>query len=79
MVRDFVKRMEMDVVSTYFQKREDHRVTFTSGGRSSQVDYILCSRCNLKDIGDCKEVTANDDICERGWTLRKERSISIVW
>uniref|UniRef100_A0A3Q1J107 Zinc transporter n=1 Tax=Anabas testudineus TaxID=64144 RepID=A0A3Q1J107_ANATE len=34
--------MEMAVVNTYFQKREEHRVTYRSGGRSTQVDYILC-------------------------------------
>uniref|UniRef100_A0AAQ6IMB3 Endonuclease/exonuclease/phosphatase domain-containing protein n=1 Tax=Anabas testudineus TaxID=64144 RepID=A0AAQ6IMB3_ANATE len=42
MVVDFAKRMEMAVVNTYFQKREEHRVTYKRGGRSTQVDYILC-------------------------------------
>ncbi|KAK3563385.1 hypothetical protein QTP86_023330 [Hemibagrus guttatus] len=37
MVVDFAKRMEMAVVNTYFQKREEHRVTYKSGGRSTQV------------------------------------------
>ncbi|KAK3514245.1 hypothetical protein QTP70_011238 [Hemibagrus guttatus] len=39
MVVDFAKRMDMGVVNTYFQKREEHRVTYKSGGRSTQVDY----------------------------------------
>ncbi|KAK3551351.1 hypothetical protein QTP70_015027 [Hemibagrus guttatus] len=56
MVVDFVKRMDMGVVNTYFQKREEHRVTYKSGGRSTQVDYILCRRGNLKEISDCKVV-----------------------
>ncbi|KAK2890506.1 hypothetical protein Q8A73_018806 [Channa argus] len=54
MVVDFAKRMEMAVVNTFFQKRQEHRVTYKSGGRSTQVDYILCRRCNLKEISDCK-------------------------
>ncbi|KAK3562145.1 hypothetical protein QTP86_030147, partial [Hemibagrus guttatus] len=33
MVVDFAKRMDMGVVTTYFQKREEHRVTYKSGGR----------------------------------------------
>ncbi|MCI4382158.1 hypothetical protein PGIGA_G00260570 [Pangasianodon gigas] len=37
MVVDFAKRMDMAVVNTYFQKREEHRVTYKSGGRSTQV------------------------------------------
>lgn len=56
MVVDFAKRMEMAVVNTYFQKREEHRVTYKSGGRSTQVDYILCRRSDLKEISDCKVV-----------------------
>ncbi|KAK3569487.1 hypothetical protein QTP86_031419, partial [Hemibagrus guttatus] len=56
MVVDFAKRMDMAVVNTYFQKREEHRVTYKSGGRITQVDYILCRRGNLKEISDCKVV-----------------------
>ncbi|KAK3539590.1 hypothetical protein QTP70_010259 [Hemibagrus guttatus] len=36
MVVDFAKRMDMAVVNTYFQKREEHRVTYMSGGRRTQ-------------------------------------------
>ncbi|KAK3519801.1 hypothetical protein QTP70_006182 [Hemibagrus guttatus] len=56
MVVDFAKRMDMGVVNTYFQKREEHRVTYKSGGRRTQVDYFLCRRGNLKEISDCKVV-----------------------
>ncbi|KAK3544418.1 hypothetical protein QTP86_011156 [Hemibagrus guttatus] len=56
MVVEFPKRMDMGVVNTYFQKREEHRVTYKSGGRRTQVDYILCRRGNLKEISDCKVV-----------------------
>ncbi|KAK3545194.1 hypothetical protein QTP70_001835 [Hemibagrus guttatus] len=56
MVVDFAKRMDMGVVNTYFQKREEHRVTYKSGGRRTQVVYILCRRGNLKEISDCKVV-----------------------
>ncbi|KAK3523982.1 hypothetical protein QTP70_017489, partial [Hemibagrus guttatus] len=60
MVVDFAKRMDMGVVNTYFQKREEHRVTYKSGGRSTQVDYILCRRGNLKEISDCKVVVGEN-------------------
>ncbi|ROL49068.1 Craniofacial development protein 2 [Anabarilius grahami] len=53
---DFAKSMEMAVVNTYFQKRQKHRVTYKSGGRSTQVDYILCRHCNLMEISYCKVV-----------------------
>ncbi|KAI5611767.1 hypothetical protein C0J50_1408 [Silurus asotus] len=63
-VVDFAKRMEMAVVNTYFKKKEDHRVTYKSGGRCTQVDYVLCRRCNLKEIGDCK-VLAGDSVARQ--------------
>ncbi|KAI5615210.1 hypothetical protein C0J50_10893 [Silurus asotus] len=51
----------MAVVNTYFKKKEDHRVTYKSGGRCTQVDYMLCRRCNLKEIGDCKVLAVSKD------------------
>ena len=55
-----MKRMEMAMVNTYFMKREEHRVMNKSGGRCTQVDYVLCRRCNLKKIGDCKVVAGEN-------------------
>ncbi|KAI5095782.1 hypothetical protein C0J45_14212 [Silurus meridionalis] len=64
MVVDFAKRMEMAVVNTYFRRKEDNRVTYKSGGKCTKVDYILCRRCNLKEIGDCK-VLAGDSVARQ--------------
>ena len=61
---DFATRMEMAVVNTYLKKREEHRVTYKSGGSSTQVDYIICRRASLKEIGYCK-VIAGDDVAKR--------------
>ncbi|KAI5623219.1 hypothetical protein C0J50_17006 [Silurus asotus] len=64
MVVDFAKRMEIAVMNTYFKRKEDHRVTYKSGGSCTQGDYILCRRCNLKEIGDCK-VLAGDSVARQ--------------
>ncbi|KAI5091175.1 hypothetical protein C0J45_18381 [Silurus meridionalis] len=69
MVVDFAKRMEMAVVNTYF-KKEDHRVMYKSGGRCTQVDYVLCRRCNLNEIGDCK-VLAGDSVARQRMVVCK--------
>ena len=50
MVVDFATRMAMAVVNMYFKQREKHRVTYKSGGRSTQVDYIICRRAYMKAI-----------------------------
>ncbi|KAK3561329.1 hypothetical protein QTP86_030628 [Hemibagrus guttatus] len=68
MVVDFAKRMDMAEVNTYFQKREEHRVTYKSGGRRTQVDYILFRRGNLKEIGDCK-VVVGESVARQHWMV----------
>ena len=52
---DFVKRMEMAVVNTFFQKRQEHRAIYKSGG-PTRLDYILCRQYNLKQNRDCDQV-----------------------
>ena len=42
MVVDFGKRMDLAIVNTYFKKKDEHRVAYKSGGKSTQVDYVIC-------------------------------------
>ncbi|KAK3528880.1 hypothetical protein QTP70_011755 [Hemibagrus guttatus] len=46
MVVDFAKRMDMGVVNTYFQKREEHRVTYKSGARQHRM--VVCRMTLMK-------------------------------
>ena len=55
MIVDFGKRMDLAIVNTYFKKNE-HRVMYKSGGKSTQVDYVMCRRKNLKEMCDCKVI-----------------------
>ena len=56
MVVDFGKRMDLAIVNTYFKKKDEHRVTYKSGGKSTQVDYVMCRKRNLKEMCDCKAI-----------------------
>ena len=56
MVMDFGKRMDLAIVNTYFKKKDENRVTYKSGGKSTQVDYVMCKRKNLKEMCDCKVI-----------------------
>ena len=56
MVVDFGKRMDLAIVNTYFKKKDEHRVTYKSVGKSTQVDYVMCRRRNLKEMCDCKVI-----------------------
>ena len=35
---------------------DEHRVTYKSGGKSTQVDNVMCRRRNLKEMCDCKVI-----------------------
>lgn len=56
-------------------------MTCKSGGSCTQVDYVLCRRCILKEIRDCK-VVAGDSIarqhcmvfCKMTLQLRKRKT-----
>ena len=56
MVVDFGKRMDLAIVNTYFKKKYEHRVTYKSGETSTQVEYVMCRRRNLKEMCDCKVI-----------------------
>ena len=56
MVMDFAKRMDLAIVNTYFKKKDEHMMTYKSGEKSTQVDYLMCRRRNLKEMCDCKVI-----------------------
>ena len=56
-VVDFAKRRKLVITNTYFVKKPAHRVTYSSGGRSSQVDYIMVRRRRIKEVVDTKVVS----------------------
>ena len=55
-VVNFAKRRELAITNTYFVKKPAHIVTYSSGGRSSQVDYILVRRRKIKEVVDTKVI-----------------------
>ena len=56
MVVNFMKRIDLVIVNTYFKKKDEHRVTYKSGQKSTQVDYVMCRRTNLKKMCNCKVI-----------------------
>ena len=55
MVVDFGKRMDLAIVNTYFKKKDEHRMMYKSGGKSTQADYVMCRR-SLKEMCNCKVI-----------------------
>ncbi|XP_065321336.1 uncharacterized protein LOC135928800 [Gordionus sp. m RMFG-2023] len=65
----------MAIVNTYFQKREDHIVTYRSGKHFSQTDYLLIRRKDLWRIKDCKVISGEEiakNIVHLSWILKEK-------
>ena len=65
MVVDFGKRMDLAIVNTYFKKKDEHTVTYKSGGKSTQVEYVMCRRRNLKKMCDRNVIYLNECVAKQ--------------
>ena len=43
-------------INTFFEKKVNQYVTYNSGGRESQIDFLMCRRCHLKEVINCKVI-----------------------
>ena len=71
----FAKRRELAITKTYFVKKPAQRVTYSSGGRSSQVDYIMVRRRRIKEVVDTKVVVGENVAKQHGIVV----SAMIIW
>ena len=53
---DFAMSFDMAIVNTFFKKKREHLITYRSGGRSSQIDYLLYKRSRLFEVKNCKVI-----------------------
>ena len=51
-----VQGHDLAVANTFFQKKEEHLITFKSGPTKSQIDYLLVRRNELKGVKNCKVI-----------------------
>ena len=52
----FVMAFDLSIVNTFSEKRPNHIVTYKSGGRESQTDYLMCRRQHLNEVNNCKVI-----------------------
>ena len=55
-VTDFAIAFDLSIVNTFFEKRPNHLVTYKSGGRQSQIDFLMCRRQQLNEVKNCKVI-----------------------
>ncbi|GJX94915.1 craniofacial development protein 2-like protein, partial [Tanacetum coccineum] len=53
MILEFATAHNLVVINSFFMKRDANLITFESGGRSTDIDYMLVCREDLKACKDC--------------------------
>ena len=72
-ILSFAQAYNLVVANTYFQKNDEHLITYKSGDRCSTVDYIITRRDleKLKNIKDCKVIPGECTITQHRILVRK--------
>ena len=46
----------LPIVNTFFENNVNQFMTYNSGGRVSQIHFLMCRRCHLKVVIHCKVI-----------------------
>ena len=63
-ILDMAQRKELLVCNTRYRKKEQRLITFSSGGRTSQLDYILIKPSKVKNLKDCKVIPGSEIVSQ---------------
>ena len=80
---DFCISNNLAVTNTFFKKPKNQFVTYQHGWISTQIDYNLMKRSNLKYVGDVnviggEEYVSHDKVSVADFVLKESKSKSIT-
>ncbi|KAG4931766.1 hypothetical protein JHK84_048760 [Glycine max] len=55
-ILEFSEALDLSIANTWFKKREDHLITYKSGGTCSQIDFFLIRKSDRKYCLNCKVI-----------------------
>ena len=73
---DFSISNDMVIGNSLFHKRDEHLITYKSGNRASQIDFLLYRRRNRNEIRNCK-VIPGDHVAAQHRLLVVDLEISV--
>lgn len=78
-ILEFAVAHNLVVGNSYFTKKDNHLITYQSGGFNSQIDYILVRRSDFKLVRDMKVIPGEEVVtqhrllvCDMKWNFKKE-------
>ena len=60
-----MESLDLALVNTFFNKKEEHLITYQSGGNSSQIDFIMTRRGDLNEMRDCKVIPREEVVSQQ--------------
>ncbi|XP_071712410.1 uncharacterized protein [Rutidosis leptorrhynchoides] len=69
-ILEFAVAHDLVVANSFFRKTEAHLATFHSGGHSTQIDYLLLRKGDLRTCRDCKALTT--------WTCSTQHRLLVM-
>ncbi|KAH1214992.1 Craniofacial development protein 2 [Glycine max] len=55
-ILEFSEALDLSIANTWFKKREEHLITYKSGGTCSQIDFFLIRESDRKYCLNCKVI-----------------------
>ena len=76
-ILESMESLDLALVNTFFNKKEEHLITYKSGGNSSQIDFIMTRRVDLKEMRDFRilpgeEVVSQHRLLCGSWGQKKK-------
>ena len=62
---DTAMNLDLAIFDTFFENKMNQFVTYNSGGRESQIDLLMCRRCHLKEVINCKVINGEAVAAQR--------------
>ncbi|XP_068201676.1 craniofacial development protein 2-like [Palaemon carinicauda] len=68
-VIDFAVAFDLAMINTFFEKRINRLIIYSSSGRESQIDLQLCKRDHLTEVRNCKVINGESVAAQHrsGW------------
>ena len=63
-ILESMESLDLALVNTLFDKKEEHLITYKSGGNSSQIYFVMTRRADLKEMRDCKVIPGEEVVSQ---------------
>ena len=66
MLLDFCDQKELCVANTWYKKKDKRKVTYSSGGNDTEIDFVLVGKEKKKYLRDVKMRKLSQGNCDTG-------------